>query len=221
MKFSITVLLICLIFAGCASVPESVRLAQEAFSNVKLGDEAAGKGDIDTAIAHYEKALELTPRAPKWRIMYAQILYLKGLCYDVESHSSLDKTRGWEFDTEIGKFRELQGKLTKEQEQEELHKFKKNKREALAYFNKALNELRRCDIEFNFAEDRVPEAMALIFIMKEDYDNAKVQLKRLLDSSRVKDSYKEDIRKALRKIENHQHEIEKKKPPEDLDKLGQ
>jgi len=220
MKFFMTTMLVCLIITGCASVPPSVRVAQEAFSHIKLGDDAAGRGEIDTAIMNYEKALELTPRAPKWRVMYAQLLYLKGLSFDVASHSSLHKTLGRYFDSGTGEWKKLNQKLSEQETKQELKVSAEFKQKALTYFNKALIELRRCDIEFNFAEDRVPEAMALVFIIKEDFDNARIQLRRLLESSRVRDSYKEDIRKVMKMIEKHQREIERQKPPEGLEELG-
>jgi tetratricopeptide (TPR) repeat protein len=220
MKFVAVAVLAGLVMISCASIPESVRLAQEAFSHIKLGDDAAGRGDIDTAIMNYEKALEMTPRAPKWRIMYAQFLYLKGLSFDVASHSSLHKTFGNYFDADTGKWRKLEEKLSEEQSKKELEVSAEFKQKALTYFNKAIIELRRCDIEFNFAEDRVPEAMALVFIMKEEFDNAKIQLRRLLESSRVRDSYKDDIRKVIVLMGKHQREMERQKPAEGMDDFG-
>jgi tetratricopeptide (TPR) repeat protein len=215
MKFLIVLAMTGLVAAGCSSVPPTVKAAQDAFKHVKMADKAATKGDIDTAIEHYEMALDLAPgQARKWRFAYAQLLYLKGLSFDVASHSALHKTFGNLFDKETGRWTRLENELSKKEKEEEIGKFKDYKYKALVYFHKAIQQLKRCDMEFNFAVEDVADAMAIVYVMMEEWDNAKRQIRRLLTSSRVPDGYKANLRKVIKLIEKHQREAERSRETE-------
>ncbi len=209
MKYLIAALVVSLVAAGCSSIPQAVDAAQRAFALVKEGDKAGEKGDLDTAIEKYEKALDLAPRAPRHRFAYAQFLYLKGVSYSVASHSIWVETEGRTFDAEIGRFVPMEKELTPEEKAEHLKKSAEYKRKAHIYFNKSLQQLALCDRDYKYAVERVPEAMAMVYVQMEDFNNAVLSFQRVLTSSRVRDNYKAKIREVIKAIRDHQKEVER------------
>jgi tetratricopeptide (TPR) repeat protein len=204
----LTVLAVVLLLLGCGeTVPDTVYRAQESFKEVQQGDKAAVKGDLDTAITHYEKALDFTPSAPKFRFAYAQLLYWKGLTYAQESHRMYMKTEGWEFDDATGKWLDLKTKPPKEESAKLTEKSAEYKREGLIYFNKALHQLMRCDIDWNYAVEAVPYAMGLVYIFMEEYDKAIAAFKRVQVSSRVSEDYRKKIGRLIELIEEQKQDI--------------
>jgi tetratricopeptide (TPR) repeat protein len=179
-------------------VPDSVKKAQESFKEAQQGDAAAEKGDIDAAIEHYEKTLELAPHAPRFRFTYAQLLYWKGLSFAQKSYTAFEEAFSGSAEEGAG---EDSGK-------EELKKASAEDRvQSITCFNKALKELERCDVEWNYAVEAVPYAKGIIYVFLEDYDKAIESLKRVIDSPRTSDEYRKKIEELVKKIEECRKEL--------------
>lgn len=167
-----------------AGKSDPVKKAQLALKEVKKGDTALEKGKLDEAIKHYKTALELTPNAPKFRFAYAQLLYLKAVTYGY----------GWKEEIE--------------------YKSEEDKRQAIIYCNKCLQQLKRCDEDWNHEVESVPFAMGRIYFMLSNYDNAIRCFERVLESDRTSDAYRDKITKTielLKQQKRREREKNKKK----------
>lgn len=187
-----------------------VERAQLSFKEAKKAEQAAQESDIDAAIAHYEKVLELTPNASRYRFEYAQLLYQKGLAFSEESHRAFQKSLGRVFDSEKGEWSQSEAALQEGEKLELANKSTELDRQSQVYFNKSLMQLMRCDADWNYAVERVPEAMAMVYVQMEDYDNALAAFKRILDSPRTTEEYREKMNKVIERIEQ-----QKKNTPEE------
>jgi hypothetical protein len=110
--------------------------------------------------------------------------------------------------------------LSPQEKAEHLKKSAEHKREAHIYFNKALRQLMICDRDYDYAVEKIPEAMAMVYVQMEDFDNAVLSFQRLLKSSRVTDDYKTKIREVIKAIREHQEEVEKNRELEAPDVPG-
>jgi tetratricopeptide (TPR) repeat protein len=214
MRFATAVLAAGVFLAGCRSGELGMDVKGPlAFEEIKKGDKAVEAGDLDTAIKHYEKALELAPAAPRWRFAYAQLLYWKGLSYSQESHHKWQQTMGNTFDFEMGKWTKLGHGLSQEEKKGLLEKSAQEKRQSVIYFNKALKQLMICDHDMNYAFEAVPFAMGIIYVFLEDHDKAIVSFERILASSRVSEDYRQKVAKAVDQIKKYKQEQELEKKP--------
>lgn len=208
MRFLVAAALVSLIVVGCKSAPPSVNAAVKATNLVKEGDKLLEKGDLDAAMKNYEEALEIVPNAPKFRLAYAQLLYWKGLAYSQSSHRDFRRTEGWVFDDPTGKW-EKQNVPTQEEIKALMTKSAQDKREGLIYFNKSLQQLMRCDIEWNYAVESVPFAMGMVYVFMEEYAKARDSFNRVLSSTRVSKEYREKIAKVMELIEKYEKELDR------------
>ena len=209
MKYLIGALLLCVIAAGCKTT-ESVEYnkAVEAFKEVKNGDEAVKKGDIDTAIKHYEKALEIAPEAPKHRFAYAQLLYWKGLTFAQASHREWARTEGWVLDDKINEWQKSQAGLTEAEKQLKLKTSAEWRREGLIFFTKSIRELELCDAAWGYAVEAVPYAKGIVFVFMDKFDDAVREFNRVLESQRVRDDIQEKIRNIIKHIKKYQQDLD-------------
>lgn len=209
MRFLIPVLLVGLAAAGCATTESTVyNNAVEAFNEVKKGDEAIKKGDLDAAMKHYERALEIAPEAPKHRFAYAQILYWKGLTYAQESHRKWAETVGWKLDDDINEWQKSDAQLSEAEKQLKLKSSAEMRREGLIYFTKAIRELEFCDAAWGYAVEAVPYAKGIVFIFMDKFDEAAREFNRVLESQRVRDDIRQKIQNVVKHIRKYQQDLE-------------
>lgn len=208
MKYLIGVLLLCVIATGCKTTEsEAYDKAVMAFKEVKKGDEAVKKGDMDTAIKHYEKALEIAPEAPKHRFAYAQLLYWKGLTYAQDSHRKWAGTVGWELDDKINEWQKSNKQLSEDEKQLMLKTSAEWRREGLIYFTKSIRELEICDAAWGYAVEAVPYAKGIVFVFMDKFDEAVKEFNRVLESQRVRDDIREKIRNIIKHIRKYQQDL--------------
>ena len=207
MRFIAAALVVCFAVTGCRSIPPAVWKAMEATRLVKAGSEATEKGEIDAAIEKFEKALGLTPNAPRYRFAYAELLYWKALSYSQASHREWQKTLGREFVDDIAKWENSSVKLSEEEKEKLVKESAENKREGIVYFNKCLRHLVRCDNDWDYAVEAVPLAMGMVYIFLEKYDNAIEAFERVHASARVSDKYREQIGKVIKLVKGYKKEL--------------
>jgi tetratricopeptide (TPR) repeat protein len=209
MRFLIPLMLLGLAAAGCATTESTIYTnAVEAFNEVKNGDEAVKRGDIDTAIKHYEKSLELAPDAPKHRFAYAQLLYWKGLTYAQDSHTKWAETMGWEIESDINEWHKTNKQLSEDEKQLMLKKSAEWRREGLVYFTKAIRELEICDAAWGYAVEAVPYAKGIVFVFMDKFDEAVKEFNRVLESQRVRDDIRQKIQNVVNHIKKYQQDLE-------------
>jgi tetratricopeptide (TPR) repeat protein len=210
MKLLTGVLLFCVIAAGCTSTQSGVyQNAVKAFNEIKKGDDAVKKGDIDTALKHYEKSLELAPEAPKHRFAYAQLLYWKGLTFAQESHRKWARTEGWTLDDQVNEWQKTDAMISEAEKQLMLKKSAEWRREGLIYFTKAIRELELCDAAWGYAVEAVPYAKAITFVFMDRFDEAVREFNRVLESQRVRDDIRQKIQSVIRHIRKYQQDLAK------------
>ncbi len=208
MKLLTGMMLFCLIAAGCASTQsDAYENAVKAFNEIKKGDEALKKNDLDTAIKHYEQSLAIAPEAPKHRFAYAQLLYWKGLTYAQASHREWARTEGWTLDDKINEWQKTQDALSEAEKQLKLKKSAEWRREGLIYFTKAIRELELCDAAWGYAVEAVPYAKGIVFVFMDRFDDAVKEFNRVLESQRVRDDIRQKIQNVIKHIRKYQQDL--------------
>jgi len=200
------------IFVSCRSGPKRPEdmnpreRATEATSLVRAGKEAAERGDIDSALLKFERALELTPDNPKARRDYAELLYFKAQAYSYQSDEMWFRSLGKEFD-EASRIWKQSGAVVPPEQKAELGK---NADEALnnavLYFRKSLDQLELLNTMVGGSDEDVICAMGFIHALLFEFDQAKACFEHVLESPVVKEEIKEKIRKAIEAIDEYQKE---------------
>jgi tetratricopeptide (TPR) repeat protein len=223
MRFLIPLMLLGLAAAGCATTESTIYTnAVEAFNEVKNGDEAVKRGDIDTAIKHYEKALKLAPEAPKNRFGYAQLLYWKGLSYVQECQTAFQKSLGALSGDSLKEWLNGPAKLSDEEKRELQNRDNECRRRGESYFKKALEELTRCDADWGYAVEAVAFAKGIVNLVMERFGYANGEFKRVLESKRTSEETKREVKALIEKITQYQRELGKEeKEAEDEKKEGE
>lgn len=221
MRYLIAAVIVGFAVGGCKSIDMSpAGRGVRAFRHIREGDRLLGNGDLDGSIKEYEAALELTPNAPRFRFAYAQLLYWKALGYDQDSHLKWQQRHGRDFDFETLEWAALNKKLSSEKKGELLKTSKEDMRQAIIYYKKSLQELTRCDFEWNQAVESVPFAMGMVYFMLVKYDEAIRCFERVLESGRASDSYREKMTKAIKLLREHKRKVEEEEPEEVEERPG-
>jgi tetratricopeptide (TPR) repeat protein len=183
--------------------------AKEATRLVTAGKEDfEQKGDIDSAMSKFEKALELAPDWKKARKDYAELLYLKGLGYDQDSQRAWQRALGKEFDESTRVWRQSGGVISEEEKAKLGKDFAEAKKTALIYYHRSIDQLQLLDRMMGGADEDVICAMAIVHVFLDEFDQAKDCFRRVLESPRVEEKVKEKIRAAIEAI----NEFQKQQP---------
>jgi len=199
--------------------PPAYEKAVAAFNEIKAGDEACEQGDMDTAIRHYEKALKIVPEAPKHRFGYAQLLYWKGLSYVQQSPSAFQKSLETLPGESVSEWLKSPAKLSDGERKELENRSDECRRRGESYFKKALEELTRCDADWGYAVEAVAFAKGIVNVMMDRFAYAVGEFKRVLESKRVSDETRREVKALIDRITEYQKQLgQREKEPEGQEK---